>query len=78
MHFMLQKEVVERIVAAAGSKQYGRLGVMLAPRLRATRLLEVGPGAFRPHPGSGRPWSGSRSGLNVAGLGRGTALSARW
>jgi 16S rRNA (adenine1518-N6/adenine1519-N6)-dimethyltransferase len=54
MHFMLQKEVVERIVAAAGSKQYGRLGVMLAPRLRATRLLDIGPGAFRPAP---RVWS---------------------
>ncbi len=54
MHFMLQKEVVERIVAAAGSKQYGRLGVMLAPRLRATRLMEIGPGAFRPAP---RVWS---------------------
>jgi 16S rRNA (adenine1518-N6/adenine1519-N6)-dimethyltransferase len=54
MHFMLQKEVVERIVAAAGSKQYGRLGVMLAPQVRATRLLEVGPGAFRPAP---RVWS---------------------
>jgi 16S rRNA (adenine1518-N6/adenine1519-N6)-dimethyltransferase len=54
MHFMLQKEVVERIVAAPGSKSYGRLGVMLAPRVRATRLLEVGPGAFQPAP---RVWS---------------------
>ena len=50
MHFMLQKEVVERIVAAPGSRQYGRLGVMLAPRVRAMRLLEIGPGAFRPAP----------------------------
>ena len=54
MHFMLQSEVVERIVAAPGSKQYGRLGVMLAPRVRAARLLEIGPGAFRPAP---RVWS---------------------
>ena len=54
LHFMLQKEVVDRIVAAPGSKQYGRLGVMLAPRVHATRLLEVGPGAFRPAP---RVWS---------------------
>jgi 16S rRNA (adenine1518-N6/adenine1519-N6)-dimethyltransferase len=54
MHFMLQKEVVERIVAETGSRQYGRLGVMLAPRVRATRLLEIGPGAFRPAP---RVWS---------------------
>jgi 16S rRNA (adenine1518-N6/adenine1519-N6)-dimethyltransferase len=54
MHFMLQKEVVERIVAAPGNKQYGRLGVMLAPRVHATHLLDVGPGAFRPPP---RVWS---------------------
>lgn len=54
MHFMLQKEVVERIVAAPGAKQYGRLGVMLAPRARATFLLDVGPGAFQPAP---RVWS---------------------
>ena len=50
MHFMLQREVVDRIVAEPGSKQYGRLGVMLAPHARATRLLEIGPGAFRPAP----------------------------
>jgi 16S rRNA (adenine1518-N6/adenine1519-N6)-dimethyltransferase len=50
MHFMLQKEVVDRIVAAPGSKSYGRLGVMLAPRVIATRVLEVGPGAFQPPP----------------------------
>jgi 16S rRNA (adenine1518-N6/adenine1519-N6)-dimethyltransferase len=50
MHFMLQREVVDRIVAAPGSRQYGRLGVMLAPRVRATRLFEVGPGAFQPPP----------------------------
>ncbi|MFM2287170.1 MAG: hypothetical protein RL684_313 [Pseudomonadota bacterium] len=54
MHFMLQKEVVDRIVAAPGSEAYGRLGVMLAPRVRAERVLEVGPGAFRPAP---RVWS---------------------
>jgi 16S rRNA (adenine1518-N6/adenine1519-N6)-dimethyltransferase len=54
MHFMLQREVVDRIVAAPGSRQYGRLGVMLAPRVRATRLLDIGPGAFRPAP---RVWS---------------------
>jgi 16S rRNA (adenine1518-N6/adenine1519-N6)-dimethyltransferase len=50
MHFMLQKEVVDRIVAAPGSGAYGRLTVMLAPRVIASRLLEVGPGAFRPAP----------------------------
>jgi len=50
MHFMLQKEVVDRIVAAPGSRQYGRLGVMLAPRVRAHKLLDIGPGAFKPAP----------------------------
>jgi 16S rRNA (adenine1518-N6/adenine1519-N6)-dimethyltransferase len=50
MHFMLQKEVVDRIVASPGSRDYGRLTVMLAPRVTATRLFEVGPGAFRPAP----------------------------
>jgi 16S rRNA (adenine1518-N6/adenine1519-N6)-dimethyltransferase len=50
MHFMLQKEVVDRIVAAPGSAAYGRLTVMLAPRVAAARVLDVGAGAFRPVP----------------------------
>lgn len=50
MHFMLQKEVVDRIVAAPGSRAYGRLTAMLAPRVSAERLLDVGAGAFRPAP----------------------------
>jgi len=50
MHFMLQKEVVDRIVATPGSAAYGRLTVMLAPRVTSSRVLEVGPGAFRPVP----------------------------
>jgi 16S rRNA (adenine1518-N6/adenine1519-N6)-dimethyltransferase len=50
MHFMLQKEVVDRITADPGSHEYGRLTVMLAPRLSAVRLLDVGAGAFRPVP----------------------------
>jgi 16S rRNA (adenine1518-N6/adenine1519-N6)-dimethyltransferase len=50
MHFMLQKEVVDRIVAAPGSAAYGRLTVMLTPLVTATRLLDVGAGAFRPAP----------------------------
>jgi 16S rRNA (adenine1518-N6/adenine1519-N6)-dimethyltransferase len=50
MHFMLQREVVDRIVATPGSREYGRLGVMLAPRVRAARLFEVGSGAFQPPP----------------------------
>ena len=50
MHFMLQKEVVDRITAAPGGKDYGRLTVMLAARCSARRLFHVGPGAFRPPP----------------------------
>ncbi|HEY2418352.1 MAG TPA: 16S rRNA (adenine(1518)-N(6)/adenine(1519)-N(6))-dimethyltransferase RsmA [Steroidobacteraceae bacterium] len=50
MHFMLQKEVVDRIVAAPGSAAYGRLTVMLTPLVTATRVLDVGAGAFRPAP----------------------------
>jgi len=50
MHFMLQKEVVDRMAAAPGSKVYGRLSVMLQARCRVTPLLKVPPGAFRPPP----------------------------
>ncbi len=50
MLFMLQKEVVDRVVAAPGSKDYGRLSVMIQWRCRAQRLFHVPPGAFRPPP----------------------------
>ena len=50
MHFMLQKEVVDRMAAAPGSKIYGRLSVMLQLRCRVEPLLHVPPGAFRPPP----------------------------
>ena len=50
MHFMLQKEVVDRIVAPAGGKSYGRLTVMLAAACRAQALFRVGRGAFVPAP----------------------------
>ncbi len=50
MHFMLQKEVVDRIVARPGTGEYGRLTVMLAARTIAERVLDVGAGAFRPVP----------------------------
>lgn len=50
MHFMLQKEVVERMAAAPGSKTYGRLSVMLQLRCTVDPLLRVPPGAFRPPP----------------------------
>ncbi|MCB1905776.1 MAG: 16S rRNA (adenine(1518)-N(6)/adenine(1519)-N(6))-dimethyltransferase RsmA [Rhodocyclaceae bacterium] len=50
MTFMLQKEVVMRMVAAAGSGDYGRLSVMLQYRFEMVRLFDVPPGAFRPAP----------------------------
>jgi 16S rRNA (adenine1518-N6/adenine1519-N6)-dimethyltransferase len=50
MHFMLQKEVVKRMAAPPGSRQYGRLTVMLAAYCRVEHLFDVGPGAFRPPP----------------------------
>ena len=50
MTFMLQKEVVMRMVAEPGSTDYGRLSVMLQYRFRMGRLFDVPPGAFRPAP----------------------------
>jgi 16S rRNA (adenine1518-N6/adenine1519-N6)-dimethyltransferase len=49
-HFMLQKEVVDRMVAGPGSRDYGRLSVMLQFRYRLARLFVVPPGAFSPAP----------------------------
>jgi len=54
MHFMLQKEVVDRMAAQPGSKQYGRLTVMLAAVAEVESLFDVGPGAFHPRP---KVWS---------------------
>ena len=50
MHFMLQKEVVDRMAAGANDDAYGRLSLMLAPWLRVEPLFDVGPGSFRPPP----------------------------
>ena len=50
MHFMLQKEVVDRMAATPGGKDYGRLTVMLAARVRVEKLFDVGPESFRPPP----------------------------
>lgn len=51
---MLQREVVARLAARPGERDYGRLTVMLAPVVEVERLFEVGPGAFQPPP---RVWS---------------------
>jgi len=50
MHFMLQKEVVDRLTASPGSKAWGRLGVMTAARATATSLFLVPPESCQPAP----------------------------
>jgi len=50
MHFMLQKEVVNRLVAAPNSKTYGRLSVMAQYYCQIIPVLEVPPSAFKPAP----------------------------
>lgn len=50
MHFMLQKEVVERMVASPSTSEYGRLSVMLQYRLQMEYLITVPPDAFDPPP----------------------------
>ena len=49
-HFMLQREVIERMVARPGDTQYGRLSVMLQARYRMSSLFDVPPEAFEPPP----------------------------
>ena len=49
-HFMLQKEVVERMVGAPGTKDYGRLSVMLQWRYAIESVLDVPPESFEPPP----------------------------
>jgi len=50
MHFMLQKEVVDRMAASPDDDDYGRLTVMLAADCRVEKLFKVPPGAFNPPP----------------------------
>jgi 16S rRNA (adenine1518-N6/adenine1519-N6)-dimethyltransferase len=50
MHFMLQKEVVDRICAAPGSKKYGRLSVMMQYYCATELLFDVPPESFDPAP----------------------------
>ena len=54
LHVMLQREVVDRITAAPGGKEYGRLTVMLSLFARAEVCFDIGPGAFTPPP---KVWS---------------------
>jgi len=50
MHFMLQKEVVDRMAAGPGSRSYGRLGIMLGCFFQIQPLLTIEPQAFDPPP----------------------------
>lgn len=50
MHFMLQKEVVDRMAAGPGSKTFGRLSVMVQQCCKVTPVLEVPPHSFTPAP----------------------------
>ena len=50
MHFMLQKEVVNRLAAVPGTKAFGRLSVMVQYHCDVTALLDVPPSAFYPQP----------------------------
>ncbi len=50
MHFMLQKEVVNRLAAQPGTGEWGRLGIMVQYHCRVTPLFNVRPGSFRPPP----------------------------
>ena len=50
MLFMMQKEVVDRICAETGSRDYGRLSVMLQSQCRTERLFNIAPGSFTPPP----------------------------
>jgi len=66
-HFMLQKEVVERMAAGPGGKEYGRLSVMLQWRYRIESLFDVSPASFDPPPRVEsaivrmRPWPAPRT-----------------
>ncbi|WP_442596226.1 16S rRNA (adenine(1518)-N(6)/adenine(1519)-N(6))-dimethyltransferase RsmA [Parapusillimonas sp. JC17] len=49
-HFMLQREVIDRMVARPSTADYGRLSIMLQSRYRMTKLFDVAPEAFDPPP----------------------------
>ena len=82
MHFMLQKEVVDRITAQPATKEYGRLTVMIAAAAQAEALFDVGPGAFSPHPKVWsaivrlRPAPGPRFDIGAAGVLRSLVTAA--
>ena len=50
LHFMLQKEVVDRIVASPGSRIYGRLSIMTQVYFEVEKLFDISPNVFIPKP----------------------------
>ena len=50
MHFMLQKEVVQRMAASPNCKAFGRLSVMTQYQCQVVPVMEIGPEAFKPAP----------------------------
>lgn len=50
MHFMLQKEVVNRLISEPGSRSYGKLSVIIQYHCRADKMFDVPPTAFSPQP----------------------------
>ena len=54
IHVMLQKEMVDRISARPGNKQYGRISVMVQANYEVTKLFDISPNVFEPKP---KVWS---------------------
>ena len=50
LHFMLQKEVVDRMIASPGSKTYGRLSIMVQVYFEVEKLFDISPNVFIPKP----------------------------
>lgn len=78
MHFMLQKEVVDRMAAGPGSKVFGRLSVMLQAYCEVTSLFVVPPGAFRPPPKVDSAVCAWCRATRPASTSRTTSASPRW
>ena len=54
LHFMIQKEVAERLTASPGTKNWGRLSILIQIYFQVKQLFDVAPGSFKPEP---KVWS---------------------
>ena len=54
LHFMIQKEVAERLTASPGTKNWGRLSILIQIYFQVQQLFDVAPGSFKPEP---KVWS---------------------